>query len=314
MRKPKTVHKRKEREMTQKKNKVSEMSVLVDVTVGAWNNTVTDEKATEAAIDQMKANNKAGKFRKNRIAQDAMSSLGQLNHKVRNTVKKYTVDWEPEGKRGGFRLLPTALFDKCTEELRKVVQEREDAKQVLYERWPELLEAAEVNLGEMFHPEEYPTAEEVRDAWYYHIDFQPVPNISTVVLDLHESAMEEIKTSMETQMSEKEKNLVFSVGTRLYGVLNKMLERLSSDRNPSEKSCHAMVRDINDLVDILPALNITGDKEIASLAKDVAAKLAKLDPGQIKEDPAFRATKAEETKAILDRMGAYATLAGDDAE
>lgn len=299
--------------MAKKVKKIHEMAILIDIDCGGWDGRITDEKATKTAIEQHKAKDKAGVFRKNLIDRDALSALSKYIPKARDIVKKYTIEWVPK-KKGAERLLPTSLFDACTSELRALINEQEETKNSFCERWEERLEEAEAYLGDMFNRNEYPTADVIRKKFYIKVDFKKVPPTGSLIVDLNEEALAEVQDNIDAQEIEREQAMVRDIGVRLYKSLTTITDRLTSDRKPSERSANATVRDLNEIANLLPALNITNDPDLAQFASEIKAKLAKLDPAQIKEDSTFRDDKAKEVKAILDRMGAYAQLASSDEE
>ncbi len=79
-----------------------------------------------------------------------------------------------------------------------------------------------------------------------------------------------------------------------------MVEKLS-EKKP--KFHDTLVTNINDLVTLLPQLNITDDPDIIKAVASMKSLV--VDPGNLRQNSAFRSQKAKEAQAILAKFDSY---------
>jgi hypothetical protein len=65
------------------------------------------------------------------------------------------------------------------------------------------------------------------------------------------------------------------------------------------------VNNIQELVDLLPALNVTGDTSLTKVTNDIKERLLAGSPQELREDPMLRKTVAKDARKILEDMEGY---------
>jgi homoserine kinase len=75
-----------------------------------------------------------------------------------------------------------------------------------------------------------------------------------------------------------------------------MADKLST---PDAVFRDSLVTNLSDLCDLIPALNFSGDSELATLAEATRAKLAGIDPQKLRDDFKVRGQIAGEAGALL---------------
>jgi hypothetical protein len=86
---------------------------------------------------------------------------------------------------------------------------------------------------------------------------------------------------------------------RLAAVVSRMATTLSE---PDKIFRDSLVGNIRDLCNLLPSLNIAADPGLDSLNRDIERRLASLDPGLLRIDPAVRQAAAVDAAALLDTI------------
>ena len=81
-----------------------------------------------------------------------------------------------------------------------------------------------------------------------------------------------------------------------------MAEKLA---DPKSVFRDTLVENTKEVCSILSRLNFADDPNLEAMRQQVEGSLANNHPESLRNDPDLRRTKAEEAKAIMDKMGAF---------
>jgi hypothetical protein len=178
----------------------------------------------------------------------------------------------------------------------------EQAVQDLVVRWPAVVAAAQQRLvGSLFNPMDYPAQADVAGCYSIEFILTPIPDKSHIVLDLEQELVEDLKTQLEAQNAEALQVAMADVWRRLYEPVKTMSEVFSQDK----KVFASVVENINNIVDLLPALNLTGDIQMTEMAHEIKSRLLQHPVEQIKEDATLKAHLATEAQTLLEKLDSY---------
>jgi len=96
--------------------------------------------------------------------------------------------------------------------------------------------------------------------------------------------------------------------SRLYKVVLHMADRLVEENGVFRDS---LLSNIQDLCDVLPKLNTTGDAQLEEMRKEVETKLLAFRPQELREDADARMDVADEALTILEKMQGYMGMTTD---
>jgi predicted secreted Zn-dependent protease len=74
----------------------------------------------------------------------------------------------------------------------------------------------------------------------------------------------------------------------------------------------SLVGNIEELVELIPGLNVLDDPKIEAVRQEVIKKLTPYTPKEIRKDPELREDLAGEAKAIVDKMAGFMRAFGGD--
>ena len=89
---------------------------------------------------------------------------------------------------------------------------------------------------------------------------------------------------------------------RLHDVVRKAADKLTDKTAIFRDS---LITNIQDLVDLLPRLNLTGDPRLEDLRREVADKLLGYEPEALRRDQFARQETAQAAEKILAAMAGY---------
>ena len=290
------------------KNPLQTKAVLADVTVRHWTGRKLDRRITDEVNKQHDAEADAGRYNKLLIPKEAFANVYAATRGARSVHHLMTQPWFDEGPR----ILPTALYDKFATELRKFRQEFEEAANEFDQEYPGYIQQARKRLKKMFNEQDYPSASKVRGMFSFHVSILPFPDVGDFRVKLGKEQLEDIKSDMEVQLKTAMDNAMKEPVRRIIQVVGKMAEKLKGYTPPdSSKGQKAeglfrdtLVTNIRDLVELLPAFNLTEDKVLAELTKRMELELGAFDAQELREDERSRKKAVKAAEEILEQANA----------
>lgn len=277
-------------------NALSERAMLASLNIRRWSPALTDKKIThEVATSHAVSEKRAGKYRKNAIDVKAPSFQAVVSaaSELRNQHYFYTLPWSQDGAR----ILPSAVFEKYSNEMRKLRLTFDKSVQGFVDDYPRLMLVAKRELNGMYNQADYPT--NIAAKFGVDIAFMPMPDSQDFRASLSESAVSEIKKGIEAELQKTTQLAMHEPYERLYRHISRMVERLSDKQAIFRDT---LVTGLADLCAILPGLNLMGDPQLDDLRKRAESLIANVDPQDLRDVPAVRrdvARKAAEIQSIM---------------
>jgi hypothetical protein len=163
-------------------------------------------------------------------------------------------------------------------------------------------------LGDAFNIEDYAqyltpdgevNVEWVKEQFVFEVEYGTVSGKDDIRAQLTDVDREIIAEQITAQNNEKfakaQKNLI----VRLHECVVAIHERLSDTENIFRDS---LIGNIEDLCDLIPAMNIGDDPEINDLAAQAKKDLCHWAPEDIRENSNIRKNVAEDAEKLLDKM------------
>jgi len=121
-------------------------------------------------------------------------------------------------------------------------------------------------------------------------------------VQLNDAEAEKIKQEIESRTSSAIGRANQDLAMRLYDAVFKMSEKLSQ---PDVVFRNSLVSNLCELVNLIPALNITDDQRLEECRKKAEEMLCQSDPQILREDISVRSKTAKDATDILDTMSGY---------
>ena len=165
-------------------------------------------------------------------------------------------------------------------------------------------------MGDAFDPNDYPDPYDLKDKFYVKLDIDPVPQGSDFRVDISKQDAEAVKQQIEERTRSRIQTAAKDVWERLRTVVDHYAKTMA---NTDIRFKDATVRNLHDLVEALPALNILEDPALDAFAKDVRQTL-NWTPKELRDDPEARKAAATEAVDVLDRMSGFMNAFGGGDE
>jgi hypothetical protein len=277
---------------------LSERALLVSLNVSQWNGRKLDKNETSNVAHRTGAVRGAARVNKDLLpGVSSLQRVQKLTGDIRTFVYKRTAPWAE-----GTQIMQSAGYLDFMQDFGQLRREWEQAVDTFVQDYPQLQAMAQQSLGTLFDPADYPDATTLRERFSLDVRFLPVPNAADWRVDLGDEAIADLRADVERQVKAGQDAAMRAVFERIYDVAQKAHERLS---DPKAIFRDSLVENAVQLCDVLPSLNITGDKRVDALRKVLQTSLGKYNPSTLRKDAVVRKKTADAMKQVMDKMGAF---------
>lgn len=296
------------------RNLLSQKAMLASVNIGGWSARKYDDAVTKETNKRHAAGDDAGRYNKLLINKEAIGEINRIMGAARAASYKLTMPWLDEGTR----ILPSALFDEYSKTMRGFRVEYQAAVKKFSDSYPQLIEDAKERLKGMFNSEDYPHPDEMTlydrksNPWgrfYFDVVMMPCPDAQDFRVDLADEHAQDIRDDIEARMKDAMSKAMWGPLQRIVNVAEAMVERLGaykpakpgSGKKSEGTFKDSLVENVRELVELLPAFNIAGDKAFADLTKRIKDELCAFDADVLRDDAKVRANTKKAAKEILEK-------------
>lgn len=282
--------------MATKKQSIADRAMLVTLDVRTWMAIKSDERPAASAAKRYKSDSKAVIAHKRLLPpSSAYGDIRSAVNKARTAHDYHTLPWETRGAH----LLPVDNFQTYSETMRKVIREFDEARDEFCKQYAKLRTNAKTFLGELYDESNYPTGAELRSRFSMRIKISPVARSGDFRVQVSAQQLKELQKQIEADVTDNLSQAVRELWQRLYDVVAKVAERLKS----SDAKFHAsLIENVRAVCKLLPKLNLTGDKKLEDLRKEIEQSLGKLVPETLREDEDHRQQTAKKAEQIQRKM------------
>ncbi len=277
---------------------ITDRAMLCSVTVSIWTGRRHDRDASTAVTKAHGATEGAGRFHKRLMPADAATfdAVRRVGQALRREFYRLTLPWLDDGTR----VLPTRVFQDFGLRMEAQRDKFKNAVAAFVADYDSLRERARSELGTLFDLDDYP--DNVEAKFGTAIRYFPMPSSSDFRITLTDAQMQAVQASTEAATTEAIATAMRDVWQRLHAATSTIADRLG---NQDRVIRNSIVTNLREVLDVLPALNLTDDPVLAQLVADAKQKLAPHDPDRLRADPSLRRDVATEAQAIVDAMQPY---------
>lgn len=276
---------------------ISSSAMLVDLNLSVWTANKLDKDASSKVTSDNNASVDAGYFRKNLMAGTTKrKAIADFAAICRTWHNNKTMPWADRGSR----LLPTALFMDYKQQMNERRQKFNEMVDEFVAEYPQHVQMASTYLGNMFNPDDYPTAEEVRGKFGFNLVISPVPESGDFRLDVPNEAMADLAKEYDTAYADRIAQAMREPWNKLHEMLTRMVSKLddNAEGGPAKHWGGGFITNAQELCSMLTALNITKDPELEQARRKLEQAVSGVYVEDLKEDGYARA----DVKAKLDNI------------
>lgn len=272
--------------------------MTANLQIGVWMGYRLDKEASRNVTEQANANPDAARVNKHLVPKEALKPIVSAASAMRAHFYDKTLPW----KDNGDRLLTRQLYMSFIEEHSRLRDAfHGTVKEFLYQTYPAARERSEFRMGDLFKDDDYPSVSALRSKFYINLDIDAVTEAGDFRVALDQDTLTNVRSDMEQAMQQRIGRAMGDVWARLSTTLEHFAAKMSSD----EVFRDATVRNLEEIVELLPALNILNDPELERIRADIAASLVGYAPKDLRGDKAVRSVVAGEAQRIMGDMRGF---------
>lgn len=292
---------------------IASSAMLVEFTASVWTGRKKDKRASSDVTQRAQAKTGVANVSKKLLGDCAeLDAVQKFVANVRNSNTGMTMPWS----NMGLRLLPTAQYFKYHEQMTAYQNEFWRLVDTFLQVYNDAVIDAQLKLGDLFNPDEYPSADTLRHKFGFRLNYQPLPESGDFRIDVGNEATEQMRTQYQEFYSAQLQNAMDDVWKRVYEKLSNMSDKLdytdeyveevytdkhgntrTRNKNVGAKTFRdSLVSNVHDMVELLNVCNVTGDTQMSAMASKLDEALRGITPDALREDAHLRA----ETKRVVD--------------
>ena len=264
--------------------------MLVTLTISQWTARKHD-KSVSTEVDRNHGAKNGGRYNKLLVRADALDPIEKVAGAARAYLYKMTHAWGDNGER----MLPAALFLEFSQTMQQMRNEFDSRVQAFVTDYPTLVQEARVRLGTMYNPQDYPA--DVRSKFSFPPPaITPVPSANDFRVNLNKEYVDSIKADLISTLETRQRDTLKQCWARVRKVVMKITELGDEEARVYD----SVITNARDLIDILPALNLTGDSELTDIASELQNIL--VPPDRLRQDKRLKQDVASKADAILAKL------------
>jgi hypothetical protein len=285
---------------------ISSAAMLVELSLSTWTGRKLDKRASAEVTTANNAARGIANVNKKLLGDCAeLDAVQKFAANARNAHYAITMPWSDSG----LRLLPTTQYFKYTQQISELRAEFDRLVDKFLDAYAWEIGQAQVKLGDLFNPDEYPTSDNLRSKFRFNANFMPVPDIGDWRVDVTSEAQSTLTAHYTTYYTAQLNNAMNSIWHRAYDALSKMSERLdyadSTDKTTRKVFRDSLVENVTEIIDMMKSCNITGDSQMSAMASKLEDALLGVTPDALRADDYLR---AETKKRVDDALKALPSL------
>lgn len=274
---------------------LQENSLLITLSISQWTARKHDKKITDEVNNQHNASDDAGRYNKLLVSKEHTDPINKIAGAARTFHYDNTLPWGDNNER----LLPTKNYFTYVQKMASFKSEFDSAIDVFFKNYDNVISEAKIRLNGMFKESDYPTRSEIQDKFRFRTTFMPVPD-TDVRVGLVKGEVNKLRGEIEIEITNRLGEAVKDIWTRIKTQVAHMRDKLADANGIFRDS---LFDNLKDLVDLLPCLNVTNDKNIDKVCKDLQKLMA--DPDAVRTNSNLRNEKADEAAAILNKFKSF---------
>ncbi len=275
-------------------------AVLVELNISTWTANKLDRIKTDQILHDSRAGHKSGKFHKNLMAGTSLvKDLSDFAAQVRTWNTKQTLPWQDRGPR----FVPTSMYLDYKKQINQKRTHFWNSVDTVAQGYETCKQTARYHLGDLYNPDDYPDAEEVRAKYGWHFNTTPVPKSGHFMVDVPAEELAEMQESCDDRVNTRLKEAMQEAWDRLHSMCADMSKKLTENEDDKKKRWHdSFISNPLELCALLSHLNITGDPELERARKQLERTMQYADIDALKDSPSTREALKRNVDSIIEEF------------
>lgn len=280
-------------------------AMLVKLNRHKFNHNAVDKELSAKLMKEMKAKGKNTiRVNKTIIPKECCKPWTDIYNAAGKYFYKVTMPWDDKG----WRLLPVTKYKEFVKKFRKFSNDVQTEIDKFVVNLPDYIDQGMKDLGGAAKQSDYPKEDKVREAFVFKVEYNQVASGNDFRAQVTEEERQDIIKHITDQNVAKFAMAQQSIFNRIHEVTSKLAEKMAEKAPKGKRSPEfrdSLIGNIQELVDVLPDLNVNSDAALDNLTKELASKLATLDPEDLRECDRLREDTKEKAEEIMKKAEGF---------
>ena len=284
--------------------KLSERAMLVYLSLRVWSAEVQDENAAVEVASNNGADANALKVVKQLMPKDWLAPLATLKGSIRTTHYSLTSPWLDNG----YRIISTALYPDYRMKMNAFDDQWSMCVDSTLATYEDAKERGKRSQGSLSSGEDYPDVDKLRNRFIYSLRLRNVPDSDDFRMDLDPATIAYLKESAVQDERRTVSMAQAHTAQRLRDAVTHLKERIdaySETDGKGKKLYESTVGNIQELVKVIPLMDLSGDGILSRLCSEVDSSLCRYGVDTLKTSASLRDETSRKSNEILDQMKGY---------
>jgi hypothetical protein len=283
---------------------LTQEAVLVDINITQKNRTARSDKLRHEIAGTYGADVESLTVSVRKLEGDTVRELSEVARHARKLVNDSTLPWDSR-----FRILPTVRYAKVKNEVEKLRDRWNDALIKLGKEYDVLKADYETRVTTAIADElPFPGRDEILDGYGFDFDEAVIADPNDIRLrHVSQATRDEIRSKAERELGDKLTAAHGDLVNRFRSLVERLREQTASD---DKRIFDTLAESVREAVEVMPALNLRGDPELARLIQKLHDEVATEDvtTENLRKQPE---TRKKVNKAANDLSEALANYGGE---
>lgn len=282
---------------------ISEKAMLVSLSISSWSGRKHDRDASqEVASNHGTDASRAGRFHKILVDPMSLRGITTIAGNARNYTMQVTLPWLNDG----VRIIPVDIYLEYAQKMSEYKSQFNQAVDKLLTEYQAIVNQARLDLNGLFKESDYPSQEAIRHKYAFKVHVFNLPDSKDFRVNLSDDEFMNAKQEIEANMAAAQENAVRDVCDRVAMRMHHMIKRLNDvEVNDGKGIRDSMIKNISELAELIPKLNITNNYDIDGIAQQLRNEIASLSADDLRENQSTRIAAKQSAKDILNKISAY---------
>jgi hypothetical protein len=279
---------------------ISSASMLVELSISTWTARKKDKAASADVTAQNAAHRGVASVNKKLLGDcEELVALQKFASNVRTMHYSMTMPWSDTG----MRLLPTTVYFKYHQQMSQLQGEFDRLVGTFLDAYDWEVVQAQTKLGTLFHRDEYPTVDSLRDKFGFRMSYIPLPDAGDWRVDIERDAQDALKQQYAAFYNKQVEGAMRDLWERLHNELTRFVNQLDVDTEGKKgKIYDSTMQHVLHLTDMLEAANFTNDPGLELAQGRIRAALEGVDRADLVNNEKFRADTKRAMQAAIDAL------------
>jgi len=276
---------------------ISSAALLVQLSIGQWNTLRKDTRASRELTKDKNASHGSAKVDKDLMTGSrTKQNITELSTAIRKWHREATMPWS----NFGLRLLPNETYFDYHQQATEFQREFRGLVSMFMADYKADITRAQIRLGDLFDPMDYPNENEVHGKFRLDISYQPIAEAGDFRVDMGNEAKNALSEQYEKFYSEQLEGALADVWERLSTPLHRMSNMLDYAEHEKPKGFKdTLVSNVETMAGILKTCNITNDPAMEEVRQQLMRALRGVTPDALRESEALRSTTKDNIDKII---------------